>query len=389
MRARAIANVTSSAATRPLAAWRKSPSTTSARRRCASSSARQPREVGGGRAARQRDAAGAERRRLAEVHVGDEQRALARPVQRALGEQLDGSPASANGSMSTRERRQREMRRRRGAAAEDACMRDAGSACEHSRRALRGTKAAARTAASAFYRPRRASRCRAFRRTSSFLFTEVPFLERFGEAAHAGFRAVEFAFPYDVQAKDIAAVRGTPQARDRAVQRAAAATGRPAIAASRRSPDREHEFAAGFVTALRYAQALRCRRLHVMAGVAARGRRRRARATPPHLHAQPALRVPGSATRTASTILIEPLNPRDMPDYFLTTQADAHAIREEVGAAEPQGADGPLPRADRRGRPEREAAPLDAAHRPHPDRRRAGTPRARRRRGQLRATCSG
>ena len=32
-----------------------------------------------------------------------------------------------------------------------------------------------------------------------FLFNEVPFLERFGEAAHAGFRAVEFAFPYDVQ----------------------------------------------------------------------------------------------------------------------------------------------------------------------------------------------
>ncbi len=32
----------------------------------------------------------------------------------------------------------------------------------------------------------------------SFLFTEVPFLERFGEAARAGFRAVEFGFAYDV-----------------------------------------------------------------------------------------------------------------------------------------------------------------------------------------------
>ena len=38
----------------------------------------------------------------------------------------------------------------------------------------------------------------------SFLFTEVPFLERFAEAAHAGFRAVEFAFPYDYQAKELA-----------------------------------------------------------------------------------------------------------------------------------------------------------------------------------------
>ncbi len=39
----------------------------------------------------------------------------------------------------------------------------------------------------------------------SFLFNEVPFLERFTEAAHAGFRAVEFAFPYSYQAKELAA----------------------------------------------------------------------------------------------------------------------------------------------------------------------------------------
>ena len=39
----------------------------------------------------------------------------------------------------------------------------------------------------------------------SFLFNEVPFLERFGEAAHAGFRAVEFAFGYEYQVKEIAA----------------------------------------------------------------------------------------------------------------------------------------------------------------------------------------
>src|SRR6185312_12982456 len=53
--------------------------------------------------------------------------------------------------------------------------------------------------------------------------------------------------------------------------------------------------------------------------------------------------------------------------------------------AEPQGADGPLPRAGRRGRPVAQASPLAAAHRPHPDRRRARSPRARHRRGQLRA----
>ena len=39
----------------------------------------------------------------------------------------------------------------------------------------------------------------------TFLFNEVPFLDRFGEAAQAGFRAVEFAFGYDWQVRDIAA----------------------------------------------------------------------------------------------------------------------------------------------------------------------------------------
>ena len=38
----------------------------------------------------------------------------------------------------------------------------------------------------------------------SFLFNEVPFLERFAEAAHAGFRAIECTFPYEVSAREIA-----------------------------------------------------------------------------------------------------------------------------------------------------------------------------------------
>ena len=41
----------------------------------------------------------------------------------------------------------------------------------------------------------------------SFLFDEVPFLERFGEAAYAGFRAVEFAFPYEYRISEIVAAQ--------------------------------------------------------------------------------------------------------------------------------------------------------------------------------------
>src|SRR3954462_12101704 len=104
----------------------------------------------------------------------------------------------------------------------------------------------------------------------SFLFTETPFLERFGESAHAGFRAVEFAFPYEFQAKEIAArvlehklevvLFNAPPGDHEAGDRGLASI-----------PGREHEFAAGIVTALRYAQALHCPRVHVMAGVLPEG----------------------------------------------------------------------------------------------------------------------
>jgi len=166
----------------------------------------------------------------------------------------------------------------------------------------------------------------------SYLFTETPFLERFGEAAHAGFRAVEFAFPYDYQVKEIVGrvlehkvevvLFNSPPGDSALGDRGLASI-----------PGREHEFAAGIVTALRYAQALHCPRLHVMAGVLPEGcdqeeRDRRLRTYTRNLRF--------ACTEAASegvTILIEPLNPRDVPNYLLTTQAEAHTLRTEIGAA--------------------------------------------------------
>jgi hydroxypyruvate isomerase len=145
----------------------------------------------------------------------------------------------------------------------------------------------------------------------SFLFTEVPFLERFAAAADAGFDAVEFLFPYDHPAE--------------AVQERAAAAGVEVVLfnlppgdwdGGERGiavfPDRSADFTAGLQKAAGYARRLGTRRLHLMAGLApstdndARGRY-------------------GDALREACdtvvgegiTILIEPLNGRDMPGYFL------------------------------------------------------------------------
>ncbi len=163
----------------------------------------------------------------------------------------------------------------------------------------------------------------------SFLFTEVPFLDRFGEAAQAGFRAVEFLFPYEFQVKEV-----VTRVREHKLDVVLFNTPPGDWAAGDRGlaslPGREHEFSASVVTALRYADALNCPRLHVMAGVLPEGaddeeRTRRLRTYKRNLKF-----ACQEAAEQNVTILIEPLNPRDMPRYLLNTQADAHAIREEV-----------------------------------------------------------
>ena len=95
-------------------------------------------------------------------------------------------------------------------------------------------------------------------------------------------------------------------------------------------PGREHEFAASVVTAFAYAQTLGCPRVHFLAGVLAEGAD--ASNVPAIGRRSCAICVSPRAKRGAGRHLtIEPINPRDMPGYFLTQQADAHAIREEAG----------------------------------------------------------
>jgi hydroxypyruvate isomerase len=165
----------------------------------------------------------------------------------------------------------------------------------------------------------------------TFLFNEVPFLDRFAEAAQAGFRGVEFLSPYDYQAKEVA---GRMREHNLEVVLFNATLGN--WAAGDRGlgslPGREHEFAAEFANALRYAKELGNTRLHVMAGLVPddatdeeRDRRRRTFVRNLRFAAE-------EAAPLGITVLIEPINHRDMPGYFLTTQAQAHAIREDVAA---------------------------------------------------------
>jgi hydroxypyruvate isomerase len=153
------------------------------------------------------------------------------------------------------------------------------------------------------------------------LFTELPFLDRFAAAAAAGFAAVEFQFPYEFPAVEIA--RRLVQCDLTPVlfnlPPGDLAKGERGLAAL---PGREAEFDKSLDLALDYARAIGCPRLHVMAGLMPAAR---------ELTYVAALRR--AADRAAAeriTLLIEPLNARDNPGYFLRTTAEAVAVLDRV-----------------------------------------------------------
>jgi 2-dehydrotetronate isomerase len=163
----------------------------------------------------------------------------------------------------------------------------------------------------------------------TMMFTEVPFLQRFDAAARAGFKAVEFLFPYEYDAAQIAERLAVDQLENVLFNLPPGdwAAGERGLAAL---PGREDEFRAGLAQAIAYAKMLGTPRLHAMAGLLPEGAdlaQHRATFIDNLRHAS------FETAKHGIMLLIEPINTRDMPRYFLNTQADAHAIREQVGAA--------------------------------------------------------
>ncbi len=162
----------------------------------------------------------------------------------------------------------------------------------------------------------------------SMMYTEHPFLERFAAAARDGFKAVEYLFPYEFAADELKArlaEAGLVQALFNAPPGDWAA-GERGIAAL---PGREDEFRRAVDTALDYARVLGNDKLHVMAGLAPAGTDR-ARMRDVYLGN---LAYAAKAAQAAGLmVVIEPINTRDMPGYFLNRQDDGQAICREVGA---------------------------------------------------------
>lgn len=162
----------------------------------------------------------------------------------------------------------------------------------------------------------------------SMMFTEAPFLERFAAAAKAGFTGVEYLFPYDFPADAVA-----QQLREHALDNVLFnlppgnwAAGERGIACL---PGREDEFRAGVTTAMHYATRLNTTRVHAMAGIVPPD------ASPAAVHAAYIANLKYAAAELAShgiTLLIEAINTRDIPGFYLNTQAQAYAVLEEVGA---------------------------------------------------------
>lgn len=156
----------------------------------------------------------------------------------------------------------------------------------------------------------------------SMMFQELPFLDRFAAAAECGFKAIEFLFPYEHPEAEIRAQldrHGLIQALFNAPP-GDWAKGERGLSIL---PERTAEFRKSLDTALSYAKALGCRKLHVMAGILPDGANRaEARKT-----YAANLALAGLAARACNVmVLIEPLNPIDMPGYFLFGLEEAAEI---------------------------------------------------------------
>jgi 2-dehydrotetronate isomerase len=172
----------------------------------------------------------------------------------------------------------------------------------------------------------------------SMMYPELPFLDRFEAAALDGFKAVEYLFPYAFDAAELVARLKGNGLQQVLFNAPPGGTDRPSIAkawdvdgnrGTACIPGREAEFKAGVELALQYAAALNCPRIHLMAGLIPEGLMREdVQAT----YISNLQWATSQAAKAGLDVLIEPINTRDIPRFFLNRQDHAHEIIDLVGA---------------------------------------------------------
>lgn len=162
----------------------------------------------------------------------------------------------------------------------------------------------------------------------SMLFNEIDFFDRFTAAREAGFKGVEYLFPYDFDKQDLVnalqsnnltqVLHNLPPGNWDAGERGIAIM-----------PDRVEEFREGVDQAIEYATALGCKQVNCLAGLAPEG------ADAEALHTTFIKNLSYAAGRLGENgirLLIEPINTMDMPGFYLSTTAQALDILKAVGS---------------------------------------------------------
>ncbi|GAB4359104.1 MAG: hydroxypyruvate isomerase [Gammaproteobacteria bacterium] len=161
----------------------------------------------------------------------------------------------------------------------------------------------------------------------TMLFTEVEFLDRFALAAAAGFKGVEYLFPYDYPSR-VLVERLNEFGLQQVLHNLPAGEwerGERGIACL---PDRREEFRQGVEQAIEYARALGCPRLNCLAGIRPDGLdEEEARAT----FIENLRYAAGRLAEHDLQLLIEPINTQDIPGFFLCHTAQAMEIIRAVG----------------------------------------------------------
>lgn len=162
----------------------------------------------------------------------------------------------------------------------------------------------------------------------SMLYPDLDLPDRIDAAARDGFKGVECSFPYS-HAPQILAER----LRGNGVQQVLINAPPGQVEAGDRGitchPHKEQAFRRDMAKAVEYARELNCQRIHVMAGISQAG------VSPEAARATYLSNLEYAAALTSPLgidVLIEPINQRDIPGYFLNRQADAHAIIQQIGA---------------------------------------------------------
>ncbi|MFF2050545.1 hydroxypyruvate isomerase family protein [Leifsonia sp. NPDC058194] len=160
-----------------------------------------------------------------------------------------------------------------------------------------------------------------------WLFTELPFEQRFDAAAEAGFTGVEFASPYSLPAETVRGLLDAAGLEQVLINTPAGPAGSPTAMGAAYVPGAQQEFREGVRLALEYAAVLGTSVIHVMSGL------RPAEADAEHAFATYVANIGWAAEQARGTgvrIALEAINKRDQPRYGLATMETAAAVAEAV-----------------------------------------------------------